>query len=139
MGSYGGFEMMRTPWSPVLHNLCAPRTQQQYGVGDVMSDIRKIFEAMPSRFNPGRLTEPKTYYFSVGDEKWTVWVDSEACRVEFGRKVSNADCVLKCDPGLFSKMVLKGKNPGPIDVARGRIKTNDVTLLKMLPEIFRMG
>ena len=104
-----------------------------------MPNLREIFEAMPSRFNPGIVDAPLSYYFSVGGEKWTVVVDAQACRVSEGRQVANADCVLKCDPGLFSKMVLKGKRPGPIDIARGRIKTNDVVLLKKLQELFRMG
>ena len=104
-----------------------------------MSEIQQIFEAMPSRFNPGRVAAPVSYYFSVGSEKWTVIVDAELCQVTQGRTVSSADCVLKCEPDLFKKMVLKGKRPGPIDVARGRIKTNDVALLKKLTELFDMG
>mgnify|MGYP002883312775 FL=1 len=104
-----------------------------------MSDTRQIFEAMASRFKQGSMSTAVSYYFSVGDQKWTVRVGPDGCLVEEGRTVSSADCVLKCDPELFRKMVLRGKNPGPLDVARGRIKTNDVALLKRLPEIFRMG
>ena len=104
-----------------------------------MSQIRQIFEAMSSRYNPGRIDGPLSYYFSVGGEKWTLLLEPQSCQVHEGRQVSSADCVLKCDPNLFAKMVLKGKRPGPIDIARGRIKTNDVALLKKLPELFRMG
>ena len=104
-----------------------------------MSEIRSIFEAMSSRFRSGQVSEPVSYYFSVGGEKWTVIVRRDSCEVQEGRQVASADCVLKCDPALFAKMVLKGKKPGPLDVARGRIKTNDVALLKKLPELFDMG
>ena len=104
-----------------------------------MSEIRQVFEVMASRFRPERSNESVSYYFSVGGEKWTVFVTPDSCDVQEGRQVSSADCVLKCDPDLFAKMVLKGKKPGPLDVARGRIKTNDVALLKKLTELFDMG
>ena len=104
-----------------------------------MSQIKQIFEAMPSRYQAGRINAPLSYYFSVGGEKWTLLLEPQSCEVKEGRHVSNADCVLKCDPNLFAKMVLKGKRPGPLDIARGRIKTSDVALLKKLSELFRMG
>jgi len=104
-----------------------------------MPVLREIFEAMPSRYNSGRIDGSLSYYFSVGGEKWTLLLDADSCVVNEGRHVASADCVLKCDPDLFVKMVLKGKRPGPLDIARGRIKTNDVALLKKLPELFRMG
>ena len=104
-----------------------------------MSVVRQIFEQMASRYQPGRVSRTTTYYFSVGAEKWTATLSPEACDVRPGKLVDNADCVLKCDPALFEKMVLKGKTPGPLDVARGKIKTSDVDLLKKLPSFFKMG
>ncbi len=104
-----------------------------------MSVVRQIFEGMPSRYQTGRVTRTTTYYFSVGAEKWTATLRPDGCDVVPGKQVDSADCVLKCDPGLFEKMVLKGKNPGPLDIARGKIKTSDVDLLKKLPTYFKMG
>ncbi len=104
-----------------------------------MSNTRKIFEALPSRYQTGKVSRPLTYYFSVGPEKWTVTLNPEDCTARQGKHTDSADCVLKCDPGLFEKMVLKGKKPGPLDIARGKIKTSDVDLLRKLPEYFRMG
>ncbi len=104
-----------------------------------MSEIRQIFEKMPERYNPGKVSKPTSYYFSVGDEKWTVTLHPDRVDVQEGRHTQAADCVLKCDPKLFTKMVLEGKRPGPIDIARGKIKTNSAPLLKKLPEFFRLG
>ena len=104
-----------------------------------MSTVRQIFEQMSTRYQPGRVSKTTTYYFSVGPEKWTATLEPDGCEVQPGKLVDNADCVLKCDPGLFEKMVLKGKKPGPLDIARGKIKTSDVDLLKKLPTFFEMG
>ncbi|MED5372412.1 MAG: hypothetical protein VX899_15435 [Myxococcota bacterium] len=101
-----------------------------------MSDVTKIFESMPGRYIPGKVAKAMTYYFSVGDEKWTVAMDPEKCSASPG-KPENADVVLKCDPKLFTNMVLKGKMPGPLDIARGKIKTNDPSALQSLMTAFK--
>lgn len=103
-----------------------------------MSDVRSIFESMPSRYIPGKIQKALTYYFSVGDEKWTVALDPKACTATPG-KPENADVILKCDPKLFSNMVLKGKMPGPLDIARGKIKTNDPSALQNLMTCFKQA
>ncbi len=102
-----------------------------------MSDVTRIFEQMATRFQPAALTGPRTYYFSIGDIRRTVKLDKQGCTVEDGKTVDNADCVLKADPKLFVNMVTKGKMPGPLDIARGKIKTNDVDKLRDLSKLFR--
>jgi hypothetical protein len=104
-----------------------------------VSQIREIFEKMPERYNPGKVTTPVTYYFSVGPEKWTATLHPDRVDLQPGRHTSSADCVLKCDPKLFVKMVVDGKRPGPLDIARGKIKTSSTTLLQKLPEFFTLG
>lgn len=100
-----------------------------------MSRVREIIQHMPERYVPGG--EPVTYYFSIGPDKWTVKLTAERCEIIEGRQ-GDADCVLKCTPELFERMVLKGKAPGPLDIARGRIKTNDPARLAALRDRFRM-
>jgi len=104
-----------------------------------MPDTRAIFEQMAGRYRTGSVDKTLSYYFSVGSEKWTATLHPDHCDVQEGRHTASADCVLKCDPKLFSQMVLEGKRPGPFDIARGKIKTNNVALLKALPEYFRLG
>ena len=103
-----------------------------------MSTTRQIFDALPSRYQAGKVTGTLTYYFSVGSEKWTVTLEKERCTTQAGRHTDNADCVLKCDPKLFEKMVLHGKMPGPLDIARGKIKTNDPGALQQMMSLFKM-
>jgi long-chain acyl-CoA synthetase len=99
-------------------------------------DIPTIFEHMPARYRKGSATESKTFYFSIGEHKYTVKVLPDNCVVEKGKTLEAADVVLKTTPELFEKMVLRGKLPGPIDIARGKVKTNDPAGLQKLRDWF---
>lgn len=99
-------------------------------------DVKTIFDLMPSRYRKGSATKPTSYYFSIGDSKWTVKVTPDDVTVESGKTIDNADVVLKTTPELFLKMVVEGKAPGPIDIARGKIKTNDPMGLQKLRQMF---
>jgi putative sterol carrier protein len=101
-----------------------------------MSTVSKIFDAMAARYKKGSARSPRSFYFSIGDDKYTVKVTPEECVVERGKTIDNADVVLKATPEIFEKMVLRGKLPGPIDIARGKIKTNDPGGLKDLKDWF---
>ena len=103
-----------------------------------MSDIRAIFEEMPNRYVPGNTDKTLVYYFSVGDEKWTITLTPQTCESAPGKLTENADCVIKADPNLFQKMVLHGKKPGPFDLARGKLKTSDVQLLMKMGVFFNI-
>ena len=100
-----------------------------------MNEVRELFTTMASRFQPSKCDAPITYYFSIGSEKWTVFVSPEGCEAKEGR-VDSADCVIKADPKLFLKMVKEGKMPGPLDIARGKVKTNDVQLMSKMAQMF---
>ncbi len=98
--------------------------------------IPEMFRLMPERYRPGLLSAPRTYYFSVGDHKYTVRLTTRECRVEAGNTVGAADVVLKTTPALFDKVVVQGKLPGPIDLARGAFKTNNPSQLQELKSLF---
>jgi putative sterol carrier protein len=99
-------------------------------------DAKKIFEQMPSRYIKGKATKKTVYYFSIGESRCTVTVEPSGVTVELDKKVADADVVLKTTPEIFEKMVLHGKLPGPIDIARGKVKTNDPVGLKNLRDYF---
>ncbi|MCA9681617.1 MAG: hypothetical protein KC457_05445 [Myxococcales bacterium] len=100
-------------------------------------DVKQIFQNMPSRYKKGSAKAATTYYFSIDDLKYTVKLDPEQCVVETGKTVDNANVVLKTTEKLFINMVVHGKAPGPIDIARGKIKTNDPAGLAKLREMFQ--
>ena len=103
-----------------------------------MSDVRNIFETMGARFQRDKCEKAMVYYFSNGDEKWTVHVSPEEARAEEGKTVDNADCIIKADPQLFVDMVTKGKMPKPWHFG-SKIKTNSPALLMKMGQMFGLG
>ena len=98
--------------------------------------IERIFQEMPSRYIKGSASKPTVYYFSIDANKYTVTIDADGCTVENGKTVDNADIILKTTAKIFENMVLRGKLPGPLDIARGKIKTNDPAGLSALKTWF---
>ncbi len=98
-------------------------------------DLPKLFATLPERYRPAA-DAAGTYYFSIGDYKVTVALRPDGCTVTEGKPDTPADCVLKTTPALFEKMVLRGKMPGPLDIARGKVKTNDPKKLMDLRRFF---
>jgi putative sterol carrier protein len=97
--------------------------------------IPEIFKSMPGKYKAGVLKANKSFYFSIGDHKYTVKLTPESCAVDDGKTLENADCVLKCTPDIFTGL-LQGKMPGTMDVMRGKIKTNDPGALQALKDCF---
>jgi hypothetical protein len=93
---------------------------------------KQIIEMMPARYKKGSFRGSRTYYFSVDGTKYTVVFADDACSVSEGKPSGEADVVLKTTEKLFKRMVVDGKMPGPLDIARGKIKTNDPAALKAL-------
>lgn len=99
-------------------------------------DLPSLLRALPDRYYAHRITAPQTVYLSVGSHKYTLRLTPDACEVLDGKPDTDADLVLKTTEALFDKMVVRGKLPGPIDVARGKVKTNDPLALKKLRDLF---
>ncbi len=99
-------------------------------------EITQIFEQMAGRYKKGAADKPTSYYFSIDSHKYTVKVDGDSCVVEPGKTIDQADIILKTTSKIFANMVLRGKLPGPIDIARGKIKTNDIGGLQKLKTWF---
>lgn len=97
---------------------------------------RDLLLAFPSRYITGSVTRPLTFYFSIGEDKYTLRLTPTECTLTAG-KTEGADCVVKADPTVFENLVLHDKAPGALDIARGRFKTNDPGLLLKLKECFR--
>ena len=103
-----------------------------------MKEINEIFEAMPTYYQKGHTDKKLIYYFSVGEDKWTVTVDSDSCVAQPGKQTNNADCVVKVDPQLFIRIIKEGKPPSTMDIMRGRLKSNNIGLLQKMKVFFTM-
>lgn len=99
------------------------------------ADLQAAFDEMNSRFQKGKVDEPIVFYFSIGDDKWTMTIEPDEVHVKEG-KVDNADVFLKTDKDRFLKMLKGEYTPGAMDFMSGKIKSNDPFKLKVLRDVF---
>ncbi len=101
-----------------------------------------LFRELESRFVAGRVTQPVTYYFTLGAEneaKWTLEVSAEGCRATIGKTKAQADCVLKTTPEIFTKIVRDAYTPSPMEFMTGAVKSNDISLLQTFQKVFDLA
>jgi putative sterol carrier protein len=102
-----------------------------------MSEIAKVFKGLPKRFNKDNVKAARTYYFSLGEEKWTVAITKESCEVIAGKPDKDADCFFKASEEMFLD-VWNGKHtPSAKDFLTGSIKSNNPMLLKDFVAAFK--
>ena len=104
------------------------------------SEIGKIFQSLPRKFEKGNVKTPRTFYFSLDeDEKWTVVLSPDKCEVTPGKPAQDADCFFKASKQVFLD-VWNGKHtPSATDFITGKIKSNNPILLKDFVAAFKKG
>lgn len=102
------------------------------GVEAVILELRR-------RFVSGAVEKPVSYYFSLGEERWTVRATKDELEIARGKTVEAADCVLKTSPQLFERIVREAWEPGPKDFMTGKVKTNNVAHLRTMQKLFRLS
>jgi long-chain acyl-CoA synthetase len=102
-----------------------------------------LFSELETRFKPGGVQKPISFYFTLGNDdlaKWTVKVAPDACEVRAGKPDGGAaDCVLKTSPEIFARIVREAFVPGPAEFMSGQVKSNDVELLLAFGQAFTLG
>jgi putative sterol carrier protein len=101
-----------------------------------MATVPEIFDSMKKEYKKGSIKEDRTYYFSLDDYKYTVKFEKDKVKVEEGKTVEEADCVLKTSPEMFIKM-WDGYKPSMMDFMSGKIKSNNPTLLQDFAGAFK--
>lgn len=99
----------------------------------------RAFQGLPARFDAARVERPLTWYFSLGELRWTVKVSDSGCEVFPGRPTGEADCVVKTSAELLVAMVEKAWIPEPAEFFSGRIKTSDIPLLIEFSRVFALS
>jgi len=95
---------------------------------------------LAQRFDADRVERPVSWYFSLGDVKHTVCVSEESCSVEPGRpRQGSADCVVKSEPEMVTRIICEGYIPTPSEFMSGAIKTNDIPLLIEFTRVFNLS
>jgi long-chain acyl-CoA synthetase len=106
------------------------------GNQDESDEVGAIFQALPSRFKRGIATREISYYFSIGEQDWTVFVSPDSCEVVEGKAVEKADCFLKTTAKIFLATVRGEYTPSFMDLMTGKIKTNNPALLQTFKDVF---
>jgi long-chain acyl-CoA synthetase len=102
------------------------------------TSLEGVFSELERRFLRGSVKAPISYYFSLGSERWTVHVSEETCRVQRGKAVDVADCVLKTTPAIFERIVRDAYSPSPGEFLSGSVKSNNIPLLMTFQKVFQL-
>ena len=107
----------------------APRTP--------IEQAKDALDSLTARFDAQRVERPVSWYFSLGELKYSVAVDGAACTVQAGRPQGGAaDCVIKAEPDMIRRLILDAYIPTPAEFVSGAIKTNDIPLLIEFSRVF---
>jgi long-chain acyl-CoA synthetase len=102
-----------------------------------------LFRELSGKFVAGRVSQPVTYYFTLGAEdeaKWSMRIDGSTCEIKNGKPPNGvADCVLKTTPEIFTKIVREAYTPSPMEFMTGAVKSNDISLLQTFQKAFGLG
>ena len=101
-----------------------------------MPTISEIFDEMPNRYVAGIVTSDTSYYFSVGDHRYTIIAKATECIVLAGKHIQAADCVIVSQPNVFINLVIHGRRPSSRDLLLKRFKVSDLSKLMLLKELF---
>lgn len=132
-------DVVELPVSAAQAPACATEAPQSRVHGPE-SPLRSVFEDLEQRFRPGSCDSDLSFYFSLGREptdKWTLLLGPDSYEFHNGRPAGEkADCVLKTSQKIFTRIVREGYTPGFREFVSGRVKSNDIGLLKVFQRAF---
>jgi long-chain acyl-CoA synthetase len=108
---------------------------------ETKSPLVKLFDELQTRFRPDEVKAAMTYYFSLGngpDAKWTVKIDPKGCLIVNEKLDGPADCVMKTDVKMFTRIVREHYIPQVSEFMDGTVKTNDPDLLLKFVTVFNL-
>jgi long-chain acyl-CoA synthetase len=102
----------------------------------------RALDSLPARFDLSTYTKDLTWYFSLGGKegpRYTLKVTADGVSHKSGRPDGDADCVVKTSVDIFRRIVHEGYAPEPAEFMSGAIKTNDIALLIMFSQVFKLS
>jgi len=105
------------------------------------SPLGALFDELRARFRKDEVKSAMTYYFSLGngpDAKWTVKIDPSGCEIVNEKLDGPADCVMKTDVKMFTRIVREHYIPQVSEFMDGTVKTNDPDLLLKFVTAFNL-
>ena len=100
-----------------------------------------LFADLEGRFQPAEVKQKTTYYFSLGagpEAKWSVQFDQSSCKIVNHKLDEPADCVMKTDVAMFTRIVREHYIPQMGEFLDGTVKTNDPELLLKFVSVFNL-
>jgi long-chain acyl-CoA synthetase len=101
--------------------------------------LANVFQELEKRFVVGAVEKPVSYYFALGEDRWTVRITQDRCEVKPGKVVNPADCVLKTTPDIFTRIVRESYTPSPAEFVSGLVKSNNIGLLFTFQKAFQLA
>jgi long-chain acyl-CoA synthetase len=102
-----------------------------------VDQVTAALESLSAKYDAERIERPVSWYFSLGDVKYSVAVTENGCEVSPGRpQGGQADCVIKADPEMIRRLICEAYVPTPSEFVSGAIKTNDIPLLIEFSRVF---
>jgi long-chain acyl-CoA synthetase len=102
-----------------------------------------LFRDLEGKFQQGAVEQPVSFYFTLGNEpeaKWYCVAEPQRVSIVNGKPPSGtADCVLKTNQELFTRIVREAYIPGMDEFMSGAIKSNDVSLLATFQKVFNLS
>ncbi len=123
-------------------------TQQALGLLEASSDngednnpLAILFDELQGRFRADEVKQELRYYFSLGagpETKWTVEIKKDGCAIFNDKPDGQADCVMKTDVKMFTRIVKEHYIPQVSEFLDGTVKTNDPELLMSFVSVFNL-
>ena len=104
------------------------------------SSAERLMIELCDRYIAEAYTQPVTWYFSLGDkaeDKWTLTVNEAGVTYTSGKPTGGkADCVLKTNISIFTRMVRESYVPSMSEFMEGKVKTNHPGHLQTMQSVF---
>ncbi len=100
--------------------------------------IEGVFAELSERFDKTAVQTPLSFYFALGEDRWTLRVTREVCEVSKGKTVDQADCVLKTSRDIFERIVREAYTPSPQEFMSGLVKSNNIAHLITFQKAFQL-
>lgn len=100
--------------------------------------LEGLFDELKERFDGSAVESPLSYYFALGEDRWTLRITRESCDAAKGKLVDAADCVLKTSKDVFERIVREAYTPTPQEFMSGLVKSNNVAHLLTFQKVFRL-
>ena len=118
----------------------ASESVSEQPVSTAEEQVTVALESLASRFDTEIMDRPMSWYFSLGEIKYSVSITEDGCEVSPGRPSGgSADCVVKSTPDLIRRLICEAYVPTPSEFVSGAIKTNDIPLLIEFSRVFDLS